>query len=120
MNCDCKKLSDSIYLDDMPKKTRKFLTKVDTDFWIELYKCECCSQLWHIDVWDKYQIQFAFKIQNKSNWKVFDRVPLEKKLLIKSRGGLISKKCNWYGCDKDCVKGVVFCIDHLYQNGTRK
>jgi hypothetical protein len=96
------------------------LIEVEIGNWIRLKRCITCSQLWAVAEWHKYQIQLATKIAitNRSTWQEAN-IEAEKEYLIKSRGGLTSKKCSHSSCIKPCVAGVAYCVDHLYETGAR-
>lgn len=98
----------------------RHLDKIKTGDWVELHKCKICGQHWRIDGWDQGQQRFVVKIDDTEKWQDFDITPLIKDLLLKNRGGLIDKECIWAGCKNKRVKGVVYCVDHLYETGARK
>ena len=119
MSCLCFKLPKLVKVDgrfDLLKQ----LEKIDTGNWVNLFRCNKCGQHWRIDECDKYQIQFAVKINNPIHWQEFDTTPLQKQFLIESRGGITNEQCIWQGCFRHCVKGVDYCIDHLFQTGARE
>jgi hypothetical protein len=108
------------YYEDAEKEFYKYLQKIDSFDWYELYKCKACSQYWRIDVWDKLQERFVVRIEDTKNWEGFDITPLIKALIIKNRGGVENQDCAWVGCKNKKVKGVAYCIDHLYKGGVRR
>jgi hypothetical protein len=126
MSCACSKLPQFLEVEKHPDLLQT-LQKLEVGNWVELYRCKNCGQHWRIHAWDKYQTQFGVKINDPIHWQEFDETPLRekydielKKLLIESRGGLTTEKCIWQGCNNFRVKGVVYCIDHLFQTGARK
>lgn len=88
--------------------------------WTHLKECPECKQLWRVDVPDKYQTQFALKVASPEGWEDIDTTAMVKELLLKTRGGTTNEVCIWSGCDGSRVKGVVYCIDHLYETGARE
>jgi hypothetical protein len=85
-------------------------------------ECRACDQLWAVAEWDKYQTQLATKITRakRHSWQEFNMAS-EKAFLLKSRGGgRTSETCAWTHCDNPRVVGVAFCVDHLYETGTRE
>lgn len=120
MKCKCKESPKVEYLNELDDSFKVNLEKIDTGFWVELFECKICGQLWKIDVWNKYQYQFAIKIDDHDKWESFDLTEDKKRLLLKARGGLTNEACIVKDCNKKCVKGVVYCIDHLYNTGVRK
>ena len=87
---------------------------------MNLFACPVCNQLWAIDEWDKYTIQTAAKIEEKEDWENNDRIDLKKELLISERGGLTDDSCVWADCSGRTVKGVAYCIEHLWKTGARR
>ena len=101
---------------------RPFILKpIDEKNWRELFRCRVCGTYWRIDTGDKYQERFAWKIgEFREDWADMNFVDEEKRLLVEHRGGVSDEACIWAGCGKPRVKGVVFCVDHLYETGARK
>jgi len=95
------------------------MSQIDDGNWVELFKCNNCTQLWAIDAWDKYQERVAIKVVQKENWdKATDHQ--RKNLLLNARGGVTENECMKTTCNGYAVTGVVFCIDHLYETGARR
>lgn len=115
-------LPQYLYYDDMPKEIKNKLIRFDSNSndWRELFKNTSTGQLWVIDVWDKYTYQIAIKINDPKDWKSEKYEDYSKDLLLQSRGGYGEGECMWMNCNKQRVKGVVYCIDHLYETGARK
>ena len=118
--CTCSQMPEILYYEDTTISFRQDLDKIETGGWIELHKCRICGQCWQIDVWDQGQERFVAKIEDIKNWKVFDISPLVKNLIIKNRGGTTDQECVWANCKNKRVKGVAYCINHLYENGARR
>lgn len=97
------------------------LHPLDVGHWVRLMACGRCGQLWAVDEPDKYLLQLATKIPvaGRTIWQE-RHVASEKDFLCRSRGGLTSEPCAWARCGKPCVKGVAFCVDHLYESGARE
>jgi hypothetical protein len=108
------------YYGDVEEDFYKHLVKIDSSGWFELYKCKTSNQYWRIDIWDKGQERFVVKIEVIEDWKVFDASSFIKDLVIKNRGGVTDKECVWANCHNKSVKGVAYCIDHLYESGARR
>lgn len=121
IKCKCSSLPDVFYLDDGPNGFQNGLTKIDKDTQnSELFECPDCGTLWAIDTWDKYWFQVVGRIQNRNAWTTSVSEEKRKELLLRSRGGTTDEECIWNNCKKKRVKGVVYCIDHLYETGARK
>jgi hypothetical protein len=118
--CPCKNLGTVAKVTDH-QSFFKSLNEIEIGNWVRLMECNSCSQLWAVKEWDKYQIQLATKIPlaNRTTWQEANTEG-EKEFLIKSRGGLTSEICAWARCGKPCVVGVAYCVDHLYETGTRE
>jgi hypothetical protein len=119
-NCKCNELPLIFYYEDVEEDFYKHLNKEDSSVWLELFKCKSCGQYWRIDVFDKLQARFVVKIEDIKNWKEFDASLLVKRLILKNRGGSTNKECVWANCTNKRVKGVAYCIDHLYDCGIRR
>jgi hypothetical protein len=91
---------------------------VDAERWRALLQCPKCGQLWAVDEWDKYQIQFAVKVADAEGWSASDEA-LRKAYLAQSRGENKAAKCMWSGCKKNQLNGSAYCVDHLYATGAR-
>jgi len=120
MKCQCSDLPDAFYLDEGSRGFAEGLKREISGNWIWLGSCPSCGQLWALDEWDKYQDQVVTRVNNRETWNVADTTNLRKQLLLKSRGGLTDTNCIWAGCTAKAVKGVVFCLDHLWNAGTRR
>ncbi len=120
MKCRCVNLSGAFFLDDGPRGFEKFLTRLDTGNWIWLGACPECGALWAVDEWDKYQEQVVTRVRDRDGWEAKDTTDLRKQLLLRSRGGATEAECNWSDCHGKAVKGVVYCLDHLWETGARR
>jgi hypothetical protein len=124
MHCSCEELPVYTYYDaerGLSEKLRPFLVPVAEANWRELFRCEICGTHWRIDIEDRLQQQFVWKVGAfREDWATVEFPEEQKALLLQSRGGLTEEKCAWLGCEKKKVKGVAFCIDHLYATGTRR
>jgi hypothetical protein len=120
MKCKCAKLPDAFYLDEVPRGFAKGLKREDDGNWIWLVYCPKCGALWAIDKWDKYQEQIVTRVRSQDGWDGVDTTDLRKQLLLKSRGGFTDAECIWAGCHDKAVKGVVYCLDHLWKTGARR
>lgn len=119
MNCACASLPDLFKLEACPG-FEKATVRLASGNWVHLHKCSTCGQLWRLDEWDKYQTQFVVRIPAGADWELFDATPLQKNFLVQSRGGLTDEQCIWHGCQEKRLKGVVYCVEHLYQTGARE
>jgi hypothetical protein len=120
MKCKCSSLPEVFYLDEGPKGFEKDLKELDAENWMKLLECPECGALWVVDEWDKYSWQVASRIESRDGWPTPIPDEKRKQLLLTSRGGTTDQKCMWKDCDKNQVKGVAYCIDHLYETGARK
>jgi len=120
MSCYCNKLNPIVDVEAAPPDFDEKLKIIKKDTWCNLKQCKTCEQLWRVDIWDRLQTQFAVKLETDKNWVTLDTTELQKDFLLNSRGGTdISKTCIWAGCNYPAVKGVVYCINHLYDTGAR-
>ena len=119
MGCKCNSLKDYFYHEEGSRNFYKSLVELEVGNWVKLFECPACNQLWAIDAWDKYQEQVVRKVSDRSVWEE-NSEDAAKKLLLESRGGYDEGVCINAGCNSQRVKGVVYCIDHLYEGGARK
>jgi hypothetical protein len=119
MTCPCGGLPEIFKL-GAHRDFYKYAVRVAESEWAYLYKCASCGRLWRADKWDKLQVQFVVRVPEGSDWERFDSSSLQKQFLVQSRGGLTQEPCIWQGCQGQRVKGVVYCVEHLYQTGARE
>jgi hypothetical protein len=122
MKCDCATLPDLFYLDESPKGFKGSLHEEETGDWVRLFSCQICGTLWVIDEPDKFwdEVVIRVKSDDRSTWSGNENIEGRKHLLLKSRGGTTEEKCAWAGCQGKCVKGVAFCLEHLWETGARR
>lgn len=117
--CHCKEQPVLVDITNEHSAFKSKLTQLDVGNWVLLMACPDCNQLWKVDEWDKYQICYAVKVLTQENWESFDNESLIKEQMVKNRGGLEKENCRWSGCNFKQVKGSAFCVNHLYEGGTR-
>ena len=93
---------------------------VSQENWRKLYRHKVDGSHWAIDEWDKYQQQCLFRVGRLEDWSTEDHTVAEKALLLASRGGEGADTCLWKDCAGRNVRGVVYCVDHLYAQGIRR
>lgn len=120
MKCKCSNLPDAFYINEAPWRFEKSLHKEDTQNWMHLYSCPKCGTLWTIDEWDKYQDQVVARVKDRANWATDQAIAARKRLLLESRGGTTDETCMWAGCHGKKVKGVAYCLEHLWDTGARR
>ncbi|MDF7827063.1 hypothetical protein P4B35_23775 [Pontiellaceae bacterium B12227] len=120
MKCQCHNLPAAFYLEEAPKGFEKTLIHKDSGNWVWLGLCSKCGTYWSVEEWDKYSYQVVVRVADKDKWKDQDTVAIGKNLLLKSRGGLSDDECRWAECHQKQVKGVYYCLDHLWDTGARK
>ena len=118
MSCPCATL-DEIEKTENHAAFFESLPVLEVGNWVKLCQCQNCGQLWSVDEWSKGNISFARKKSNKSNWEEAD-IEAQKRFLLKSRGIQEDVTCMQSGCKKRALKGVAFCVDHLYNIGWRE
>ena len=124
MHCACEELPVYTYYDaerGLSQKLRPFIASVAKSSWRELFRCEICGTHWRIDVEDKFQQRYVWKVGGyREDWATVEFEEEQKKLLRQRRGGETDEECAWLACGKKKVKGVAYCIDHLYATGARR
>lgn len=120
MPCTCAKLDDSFFLEDAPRRFVDNLRQIDMGDWKRLFECPSCGALWAVDEWDKYTDQVVSRVADRANWSKEESDQMRKELLRKSRGGEEQSECIWADCHEPRIKGVVYCLDHLYATGAQK
>ena len=119
MPCKCASLPNIFKLGSNPG-FEEHIVKVASENWVDLYRCTTCGQLWRIDAWDKYQLQFVIRLPSEQNWALFDVEPLQKEFLLRARGGTVNEPCAWANCQSNRVCNVPYCLNHLYATGARE
>ena len=119
--CKCDKLPRTFYLDEAPVGWAHDLAQETPGNWKTLRRCPACDRLFSIDVWDKYQDQVVLQIKDRASWEQeADSDDRRKELLLRSRGGADDGGCGWVGCQSARVRGVAYCLDHLWKSGARR
>jgi len=96
------------------------LERVAQANWHDLYRSRQDGSLWRVDREDKCQERFIVRIPSLLNWESFDSAPMEKQLLLSTRGGESQEQCLVAGCSSNAIKGSAFCLEHTYERGIRK
>jgi hypothetical protein len=111
MRCDCEILPVYTYFDPqrgISQRLRPFNEPVTASNWRELFRCEICGTFWRIDIEDKYQQRFVWKVgEYRDDWATVNLIDEEKELLLQRRGGNTNEACIWAGCEKMKVKSQV-------------
>ena len=119
-SCGCDNLPDIFFLDTVSDYWLGGLQAKSTGNWKKLYRCPECGHQFSVDVWDKYHHQVVVRIADSGRWEQeADSEDLRKALLLKSRGVVEEEPCVWAGCEKRRIRGVVYCLDHLWNTGAR-
>jgi hypothetical protein len=119
--CECDRLPKTFYLDEAPDGWLGGLVEDRTGNWKTLQHCTTCNRYFSIDAWDKLQHQVVALIEEPREWEAeADSVGRRQALLLRSRGGTGEGECAWTGCHSARVRGVAYCLDHLWESGTRR
>lgn len=73
MKCDCDDQPAIRRIDGTFAALFPGFQRVDAAEWRALLRCRTCGQLWAVDEWDKYQSQFAVKVNTTEGWECFRR-----------------------------------------------
>jgi hypothetical protein len=120
-DCNCSARPNAFFADDAPPGFLPTLTEVETGEWKTLSCCLRCGQRWSVDAWDKLQHRVVVRIGRVADWQVeADSTEVRKQLLVASRGGTTSSTCAWADCALPSVKGVAYCVEHLWKTGARR
>lgn len=117
--CSCSAVGAACYVQHLPEGMLASLTGVAQGPWMKLYRCGQCGQHWSIDAYEPYQPQVALAVSSANGWSSADTTGARKSLLLMHRGGTSSESCQWAGCGDNQVKGVVYCLEHLWNCGVR-
>ena len=118
--CLCGTLPTLVDADNASEGFMRTLVKIDAKNWLELFSCSGCGQLWSIEIPDKYQARYAFKVQSNDCWADINITDQVKQLIVASHSGLSEAPCVWSACPNYAVKGFALCADHLFEMGVRK
>ena len=123
MRCPCQTLPSYSYYRprrSLSRHLRPFLHRVERRGDRELLRCAECGAYWRIDLPTQASERFAWRLpEYREDWELVSFEEQEKEMLLASRGGATAETCIWAECDKPRVRGLVYCIDHLYRMGAR-
>lgn len=113
--CDCQ--HRPAFFDIHPDELEAFLDGFDqlTDDRLadyHLFRCPACQSLWIVD--DVTRGPMAVQATTALDIRSFDERPYRRELAIAMHGGLGEGTCMFTRCSNRAVRGVVFCVDHLY------
>jgi len=121
MPCDCGGFQDTFFIDEAPAGWLDGLDELELGDWKTLRQCPYCSALYAVDVRDKGHHQVVARISNPERWQEeAEATDRRKSLLLRSRGGTENEPCIWVGCTEPRVRGVAYCLDHLWSAGARR
>ena len=109
MKCKCSKLKERVsgYREDSYFSNFNEIGQTDKG-WRVILQCPKCGQLWLVDVFDKVQSLYAFKIDKpEDSGKSFFEI--HEKYLIEARGGYSHKKCMMAGCGNNALQNLAYC-----------
>jgi len=119
--CECDRLGKTFYLDEAPDGWVSGLVEDATGNWKTLRHCARCRRSFSVDVWDNLQHQVVAAVDDVAHWEAeADSVGRRQELLLRSRGGTGEGTCAWAGCRGARVRGVAYCLDHLWESGARR
>jgi hypothetical protein len=119
--CGCDALPQAFFVDEASDVWLAGLHQEALGNWKTLRRCTSCARLFSVDVRDKYQDQVVVHVVDRARWEEEgDSVSRRKELLLRSRGGTESEPCAWAGCSHPRVRGVAYCLDHLWTSGARR
>jgi hypothetical protein len=119
--CECDRLPETFYLDEAPVGWLGGLVEDVTGNWKTLQHCPACRRSFSIDAWDKLAHQVVARIDEPANWEAeADSVGRRQELLLRSRGGTVEGECGWARCRGARVRGVAYCVAHLWESGARR
>ena len=98
-------------LPDAPKRWKRY---------VNFRVCISCGQIWKTNEYNESKGQLAIKVPHGTDWRTFDERPYQIAFLIKSRGGVIERRCRWKGCIELCLNGMEICPHHAFAMGIRE
>ena len=121
MQCSCDHVPHAFFADEAPAGWRESLQRDAQGNWKTLERCPTCGRRFALDVWDKYQPQVVIRVHDVERWETeADDVVFRKALLLRARGGHQVGTCGWADCTQPKVRGVAYCLDHLWSTGARR
>jgi hypothetical protein len=119
--CVCDTLPEAFYLDQAPEGWLTGFHEVASTGWRTLQCCASCGRMFSVDVYDKYQERVVIRVFDSARWEEADSDHhLQKQLLLQSCGGIEGGECIRMGCSNPRVRGVYYCLDHLWDVGARR
>jgi hypothetical protein len=95
------------------------LTLVTHRNWRKLYRHKGDGSHWIIDDEGKHGVQFLHRVKDLDEWMTEDHSAEEKALVLERLGGEGDETCIWVDCSERAIRGIVYCVHHLYANGGR-
>ena len=124
MKCKCQTLPEIGYYRpgrSLSRHLRPYVKKLERRGDRELFQCTECGAYWRIDRQTFATERFAWRMPEfREDWDQVSKEEEEKAMLLASRGGTTEESCIWAGCKKMRIPGVVYCVDHLYNQGIRR
>ena len=119
--CRCEQLPETFFLDEAPPAWFEALQEEAIGDWKTLRRCPSCSRSFSVDAWDKGHHRVVVRVSDSVQWQdEAEGVERRKALLLRSRGGIETGVCAWAGCRSPRVRGVAYCLDHLWDSGARR
>jgi hypothetical protein len=120
-SCECGGWPEAFYLDHAPVGWSESLDELASGSWKTLRRCRNCDEAFAVDAWDKYQEQVVVRVAERATWEQrAECLPLRRSLLLQSRGGLEGESCICRGCSSPRVRGIAYCLEHLWETGARR
>ncbi len=112
MMCSCHDRPDyvDIAIDDSPSFEEGFVT-LERHADVELRQCQECGEHWQVDIG---RGGLAIRVANPKSWSEFDDRPVRLQQLVDFHGGVREGVCQWSGCERQPLRGMVFCPHHAY------
>ena len=110
MKCKCAKLDVRVsgYREDNYFKSFPELKQVN-DGWRVILKCPECGQHWLVDIFDRVQYLYAYKIDSAEPLQDGEYYKIHKEQLEKSRNGYSNENCAIAGCNNKALKTLAYC-----------
>lgn len=119
-DCQCEQWTNIINITDWYDEFCQTFIKIDEAPAVgSLLECESCKQNWLAADPSVSNVCYGFRLDDISQWQNFDTAPLIKSKMLQNREGFGEMNCRKSECAEPNINGSIYCLEHLYESGSR-
>ncbi|MFZ4620473.1 MAG: hypothetical protein ACOYNS_07935 [Bacteroidota bacterium] len=112
--CTCETMQTLLHAEEFQSFIGSNVMMVDSTPMSDLFRCSQCGQLWRCDRPKNLRGRLMMKLECEEDWKTHLMTSGARTRLLENMGGVSANFCLWGNCSNYRVKGLEYCIDHLY------